>query len=79
MVQSEIKDSGNSLLGIQPFWEKATLDSPLFWEYWRTQLKLPILAREWIVVADPPEHVVLPPEPAYEDGVETPTAQSERG
>ena len=82
MVQSEIKDSGKSLLGIQPFWEKATLEPPLLWEFWRTQLKLPILAPEWIVVdlllADPPEHIVLPPELAYEDEFETPTAQSER-
>ena len=80
MAQSAIKDSGNSPLGIQPFWEKATLETPLRWEYWRTQLKLAILAREGIEVnlllADPPE--VLPPEPPYEDAVENPTAQSER-
>ena len=31
-----------------------------------------------LLLADPPEHVVLPPEPAYEDVVENPTAQSER-
>ena len=31
-----------------------------------------------LLLADPPEHVVLPPEPAYEDAVENPTAQSER-
>ena len=82
MAQSALKDSGKSPLGIQPFWEKATLEPPLRWEYWRTQLKLAILALEGIVVdlllADPPKHVVLPPEPAYEDAVENPTAQSER-
>ena len=82
MAQSAVKDSGKSPLGTQPFWEKATLEPPLRWEYWRTQLKLAILAREGIVVdillADPPEHVILPPEPAYEDAVEKPTAQSER-
>ena len=64
MAQSALKDSGKSPLGIQPFWEKATLEPPLRWEYWRTQLKLAILAREGIVVdillADPPEHVILP-------------------
>ena len=82
MAQSTIKDNGKSPLGIQPFWEKATLEPPLRWEYWRTQLKLAILAREGIIVdlllVDPPEHVILPPEPAYEDTVENPTAQSER-
>ena len=69
MAQLALKDSGKSPLGIQPFWEKATLEPPLRWEYWRTQLKLAILAREGIVVdlllADPPEHITLLPEPAY--------------
>ena len=78
MAQSAIKDNGKSPLGIQTFWEKATLR----WEYWRTQPKLAILARERIIVdlllVDPPEHVTLPPEPAYEDAVENPTAQSKR-
>ena len=82
MAQSALKDSGKSPLGVQPFWEKATQEAPLRWEYWRTQLKLAILAREGIVVdlllADPPEHVILPPEPAYEEAVENPTTQSER-
>ena len=82
MAQSALKDSGKSLLGIQPFWEKATLKPPLRWEYWRTQLKLSILAREGTVVdlllADGQEHVILPPEPAYEEAVKNPTAQSER-
>ena len=31
-----------------------------------------------LLLADPPETVILPPEPAYEDAVENPTAQSER-
>ena len=65
MAQSASKDSGKSSLEIQPFSEKATLEPPLRWEYWRTQLKLAILAREGIVadllLADPPEHVILPP------------------
>ena len=82
MAQPALKDSGKSPLGVQPFREKATLEPPLRWEYWRTQLKLAILAREGIEVdlllADPPENVILPPEPAYEDAVENPTAQSER-
>ena len=75
MAQSAKKDSGKSPLGIQPFREKATLEPPLRWEYWRTQLKLAILAREGIEVdlflADPPIKVILPPEPAYEVTVST--------
>ena len=82
MALPAIKDSGISPLGIQPFWEKATPEPPLRWEYWRTQLKLALLAREGIEVdlllANPPENVILLPEPAYEDAVENPTAQSER-
>ena len=82
MAQSATKDSGKSPLGIQPFWEKATLEPPIRWEFWRIQLKLAILARERIEVdlllVDPPEHVLLPPEPAYKDAVDNPTAQSER-
>ena len=31
-----------------------------------------------LLLADPPENVILPLEPAYEDAVENPTAQSER-
>ena len=81
MAQSALKDGSKSPLGIQPFWEKATLEPPLRWENWRTQLKLAILAREGILVdlflADPPAHVVLPPEPTYEGAVDNPTAQSE--
>ena len=73
MAQSAKKENGKSPLGIQPFWEKATLEPPLRWEYWRTQLKLALLAREGIIVdlllVDPPEHVVLPPEPAYKEAV----------
>ena len=31
-----------------------------------------------LLLVDPPEHVILPPKPAYEDAVENPTAQLER-
>ena len=31
-----------------------------------------------LLLVDPPEHGILPPEPAYEDAVENPTAQLER-
>ena len=74
MAQSATKDSGKSPLGIQPFWEKATLEPPIRWEFWRIQLKLAILAREGNEVD---LLLVDPPKPAYEDTVDNPTAQSE--
>ena len=32
----------------------------------------------YLLLADLPEHVILPPEPAYEDAVDNSTAKSER-
>ena len=82
MAQSALKNRGKSPLGIKPFSGKAALEPPLRSENRRTQIKLAIRAREGIVVdlllALPPEHFVLPPEPTYEDAVDNPTAQSER-
>ena len=61
---------------------KGDTRTPYSLEFWRIQLKLAILAREGIEVdlllVDPPEHVLLPPEPAYGDAVDNPTAQSQR-
>ena len=82
MAQSASKDSSKSTLAKQLLWEKAALELPLRWQYWGTQLKLVILARDGIVVdrlfADPTKLFVLSPEPAYADAVENPTAQSEQ-
>ena len=76
------KTAANPHSEFNPFGKKATLEPPLRWEYWRTQLKLAILAHEGIVVdlllADPPECVILPPELAFEYAVENSTTQSER-
>ena len=33
MTQSAVKE--RALLGIEPFWEKPTLESPLRWERWQ--------------------------------------------
>ena len=45
-------------------------------------LKLAIMAKEGIsidiLLEDPPDKVILPPEPIYEDNVENSTSQSER-
>ena len=80
MAQSATKE--RALLGIEPFWEKSTLEPPLRWDRWQIMLKLAIMAKEGIsidiLLEDPPDKVTLPPEPIYEDDVENSTAQSER-
>ena len=80
MAQSATKE--RALLGIEPFWVKPTLESPLRWDRWQIMLKLAIMAKEGILIdillEDPPDKVTLPPELIYEDDVEKSTAQSER-
>ena len=80
MAQSAVKES--ALLGIEPFWEKPTLERPLRWERWQIMLKLAILAKEGISIdtlrENPPYKVTFPPEPNYKDNVENSAAQSER-
>ena len=80
MAQSATKEC--ALLGIEPFWEKPTLEPPLQWDRWQIMLKLAIMAKEDIsidiLLGDPPNKVILPPEPIYEADVENSTAQSER-
>ena len=80
MAQSATKE--RALLGIEPFWDKPTLEPPLRWERWQIMLKLAIMAKEGIsietLLEDPPDKVTLPPEPIYEADVENSTAQSER-
>ena len=79
MAQSATKE--RALLGIEPFWDKPTLEPPLRWDRWQIMLKLAIMTKEGIsidtLLDDPPDKVTLPPEPIYEDDVENSTAQSE--
>ena len=79
-AQSATKE--RALLGIEPFWEKPTLEPPLRWDRWQIMLKLAIMAKEGIsidiLLEDPPDKVTLPPEPIYEDDVENSTAQSKQ-
>ena len=69
-------------MGIEPFWEKPTLEPPLRWDRWQIMLKLAIQAKEGISIDtlrdDPPDKVTLPPETIYEDNVEISTSQNER-
>ena len=80
MAQSATKE--RALLGIEPFWDKPTLEPPLRWDRWQIMLKLAIMAKEGIsidtLLDDPPDKVTLPPEPIYEADVENSKAQSER-
>ena len=68
--------------GMEPFWEKPTLEPPSRWDRWQIMLKLAIMAQEGISIdtlrEDPPNKVTLPPEPIYEDNVENSTSQCER-
>ena len=56
MAQSATKE--RVLLGIEPFWEKPTLEPPLRRDRWQIIMKLAILAKEGIsidiLVEDPP-------------------------
>ena len=78
MAQSATKE--RALLGIEPFWDKPTLESPLRWERWQIMLKLAIMAKEGIsidtLLEDPPDKVTLPPEPIYKADVENSTDSS---
>ena len=80
MAQSAAKE--RALLGIEPFWDKPTLEPPLRWDRWQIMLKLAIMAKDGIsintLVKDPPGKFILPPEPIYVDKVENSTSQSER-
>ena len=69
-------------LGIEPFWDKPSVDPPLKWEKWQMQAKLALLAKENITIdtlLEPkPETVQLPLEPIYEVTITGSSAQSER-
>ena len=79
MAQS---DTIRTPLGIDPFWDKPTLDPPLRWEKWRVQYKLALLAKANIILdtllGPKPEMVELPLEPIYEETIIGASPQSER-
>ena len=66
MAQSATKE--RALLGIEPFWDKPTLEPPLRWDRWQIMLKLAIMAKERIsidtLLDDPPDKVTLPQNPS---------------
>ena len=76
MEQSAPKDG--ALLGIEPFWERATLEPPLRWERWRILPKLATLAKKGFAVdiirKAPSDKVTLPPMPIHEKDVDNSTA-----
>ena len=65
MAQSATKERAH--LGIEPFWDKPTLEPPLRWDRWQIMLKLAIMAKEGITIDtlldDPPDKVTLPQNP----------------
>ena len=80
MAQSATKE--RVLRGIEPFWEKPTLEPPLRWDRWQIMLKVAIMAKEGISIDTlleyPQDKVILLPESIYEVNVENSTSQSER-
>ena len=78
LAQSAVKE--RALLGIEPFWERPTLESALRWERWQITLKLAIIAKQGISIDNlreyPPNKITLTPEPIYEVNVENSTDQS---
>ena len=69
-----------TLLGIEPFWDKPSVDPPLKWEKWQMQANLALLAKENITIdtlLEPkPETVQLPLEPIYQVTITGSSAQS---
>ena len=63
MAQSVTKE--RAILGIEPFWEKPTLEPVLQWDRWQIMLKLAIMAKEGIsidiLLADPQIKSSYPP------------------
>ena len=61
MAQSATKEC--ALLGIEPFWEKPTLEPPMQSDRWQIMLKLAIMAKEGIsidiLLGDPPDKVIF--------------------
>ena len=80
MAQSA-RESRKTPLSIEPFWEWPSSDPPIRWENWRIQVKLAILAREYItldtLLQPKPTTVRLPAEPKYEMAIEDATEETE--
>ena len=76
------RESVNTPLSIEPFWERPTSDPPIKWEKWRIHVKLAILVRENIrldtLLQPKPTNVRLPAKPKYEVPIEDATHETER-
>ena len=76
------RESRNTPLSIEPFWECPTSDPPIRWEKWRIKVKLAILARENItldiLIQPKPTTARLPAEPKNEIPIEDATNETER-
>ena len=76
------RESRQTPLSIEPFWEPPTSDPPIRWEQWRIQVKLAILARENILldtlIQPKTTAVKLPVATKYELAIEDSTEDTER-
>ena len=81
-MEQPARESRETPLSIEPFWERPTSDPPIRSEKWRIQVKLAILARENITLdtlLQPKLMTVrLPAEPQYEMAIEDATDETER-
>ena len=81
MAQSA-RESSETPLSNEPFWERATSEPPMRWGKLRILVKLAIPKRENISLDTPlqpkPSRVQIPAEPKYETTVEVATEQTER-
>ena len=71
-----------TLLGIEPFWDKPSVERPLQGERWCVILNLAVLAKEGISIDILrnvlPEKLTIPPEPVQNENVENSTTQTDR-
>ena len=75
-------ETGKTILGLEPFCENPSSNSPIPWEKWRKQLKMALVAETNIELDDllreKPTIVTYPPEAVEEQSVHSPTQTNER-
>ena len=80
MAQS--MEKGRTILGLEPFWERHSSNTPIPWEKWRSHFKMALVAKTKIeldeLLREKPTTVIYPPEPVEEQPVNNPTQTMER-
>ena len=80
MTQSDSKR--RTTLGLEPFLEKPSSNSPILWEKWRSQLKITLVAKTNNeldeLLQERPTQIIYPPELLEDQPVQNPTRAMER-